>query len=481
MTSNSSIPRHTPESQGISSTGILAFLTEADTNIHDMHSFMLLRHGAVVAEGWWSPFKPEYPHMLFSLSKSFTSTAIGMVIAEGRLSEEDFVLSFFPKEAPRKVSKNLAVMRIKHLLSMTTGHGEDTLPFLVSRKDENWIKAFLMRPVEYEPGTHFLYNTGATFMLSAILQKVTGERLLDYLTPRLLVPLGIRDASWERGSGGINLGGWGLNIKTEDIARFGQFYLQKGVWEGKRLLPEAWLEKATSFQVSNGSKADSDWEQGYGYQFWRCRFNAYRADGAFGQYCVVIPEQDAVLAVTAGLGEMQPLLNLVWKHLLPAMHPTPLPEDEPAHAKVQQKCSSLALIPCQGVNSTPLAGKISGKTFILEANVQKYERVSLDFGRDSVLLTVRNQAGQHRLECGLGKWVEGTTGLMNKDYQKVFASAAWINENTFEAKLYFVETPFCFRLTFHCEEDRLVLESGQNVNFGPTEFPPVVGRLQPES
>ncbi|MBW7461807.1 serine hydrolase, partial [Paenibacillus sepulcri] len=152
----------------------------------------------------------------------------------------------------------------------------------------------LAAPVEHEPGTHFVYNSGATYMLSAILQKVTGQTLLEYLQPRLIEPLGIKGAAWDVCPRGINVGGWGLNVTTEDIARFGQLYLQKGMWNGQRLLTEEWIAEATSSQISNGDGGVNDWAQGYGYQFWRCRHGVYRGDGAFGQFCIVMPEQDAV-------------------------------------------------------------------------------------------------------------------------------------------------------------------------------------------
>ena len=167
--------------------------------------------------------------MLFSLSKSFTSTAVGMAVAEGRLSVDDPVLSFFPDEAPRKPGENLAAMRVRHLLAMSTGHDQDTTEHLYRRRDGNWARAFLARPVAHAPGTHFLYNTGATYMLSAIVQKVTGQTLLEYLRPRLFEPLGIEGATWETCPRGVNTGGFGLSVKTEDIARFGQLYLQRGV------------------------------------------------------------------------------------------------------------------------------------------------------------------------------------------------------------------------------------------------------------
>jgi len=321
------LPRSTPEEQGICSSGIIDFLKGVSEKKLGLHSFMLLRHGHVVAEGWWSPYAPEKPHMLFSLSKSFTSTAIGFAVQEALLSLEDKVVSFFPEEAPKDISENLAAMEVKHLLSMSTGHAEDTTGPMMQQKDGNWVQGFLACPVVYKPGTHFLYNTGATYMLSAILQKITGQTLLEYLTPRLFEPLGISGATWDSCPRGINTGGFGLKVKTEDIAAFGQFYLQKGLWNGRRLLSEDWIEKATGFQVSNGNGGESDWTQGYGYQFWRCRHNAYRGDGAFGQYCIVMPEQDAVVAITSGLGDMQAVLNLVWDCLLPAIKPGTLAAD----------------------------------------------------------------------------------------------------------------------------------------------------------
>ena len=176
MTTDNRLPRSTPEAQGIASTAVSMFIEQAEKNIDALHSLMLLRHGQVVAEGWWAPYAPERPHMLFSLSKSFTSTAVGLAVAEGRLTVDDPVLSFFPEDAPAKVSANLAAMRVRHLLSMSTGHAEDTTGYFWRSRDKTWVRAFLARPVKYEPGTHFLYNTGATYMLSAIVQKLTGKR-----------------------------------------------------------------------------------------------------------------------------------------------------------------------------------------------------------------------------------------------------------------------------------------------------------------
>src|SRR5262245_31342351 len=334
-----SLPRSSPEAQGVSSAAILSFIEAADKSIDSLHSFMSLRHSKVVAEGWWSPYDAQSPHVLFSLSKSFTSTAIGLAISEGKLSVDDEVLKFFPDDAPAEPGANLKAMRVRDLLRMNTGH--ETEP--PRPPDQSWKKAFLNHPVRFKPGTHFLYNTSATYMLAAIVEKTTGMSLLDYLRPRLFDPLGIENPTWEKSPEGITAGGYGLSVRTEDIARFGQLYLQKGKWRGKQLIPAAWVEEATSYQTSNGSNPKSDWDQGYGYQFWRCRNGAYRGDGAFGQFCVVLPEQDAVVAITSGVRELQAVLNLVWDKLLPGLKPGPLPADDTTRAKLERMMKGLAL------------------------------------------------------------------------------------------------------------------------------------------
>jgi CubicO group peptidase (beta-lactamase class C family) len=472
------LPRSAPEAQGISSSAILAFIKEAEAKIHELHSLMLLRHGHVVAEGWWSPYGPEHPHMLWSLSKSFTSTAVGLAVAEGRLSVDDPVLSFFPEAAPAEISDNLAAMRVRHLLSMSTGQAEDTTDYLFQQEEGNWAKAFLARPVEHEPGAPFVYNSGATYMLSAIVQKLTGLTVLDYLRPRLFEPLGIGNPTWESCPRGINVGGWGLNIKTEDIARFGQLYLQKGIWGGQRLVPEAWVAEASSRQVANGSNPDSDWEQGYGYQFWRCRHGAYRGDGAFGQFCLVMPDQAAVLAITAGVADMQAVLNLVWECLLPALAPAPLPKNGPAQAELERKLAGLALLPPPGAPASPLAAKVSGRTYRFEANEQKVEAISFDFGPDGCLCTIWAGQDKHQVACGSDVWLKGTTSLDSRKPRRVAARGAWPAEDTYLMKLCFYETSFCPTITCRFIEDRLLFDFKANVAFGPTERPQLAGRME---
>ena len=340
-TASQHLPRSSPEAQGVSSAGIADFIAAADANIDTLHSVIVVRHGQVVAEAWWSPQTPDTPHVMWSLSKSFTAMAVGLAITDGKLNVDDRVLSFFPDEAPANPSENLQAMRVRDLLTMTAGH--ETEAKLTS--DGNWVTQFLAQPVPFEPGTHFRYNTPATYMLSAIVQKVTGETVLDYLQPRLFEPLGIEQPRWDTSPQGISIGGYGLFLRTEDVAKFGQLLLQQGVWEGEQVVPTEWVTAATRKQVPNGTSSDSDWTQGYGYQFWRARHGAFRGDGKDGQFCIVLPEQDAVVAITADTGNLQGVLELVWKHLLPALHAEPLPANAVATETLRHASEALVAHP----------------------------------------------------------------------------------------------------------------------------------------
>lgn len=333
------LPRSSPEAQGVSSAGIRAFVEAADQQVNVMHSFMLVRHGHVVAQGWWKPEGPQKPHVMWSLSKSFTSTAVGLAVAEGLLSVDDAVLGFFPECTPSEPSDYLQAMRVRDLLTMTTGH--DSEPRFTP--DVSWEQSFFDHPVPHEPGTHFLYNSPGSHMLSAIVQKVTGQTMLDYLRPRLFEPLGIQNPQWDTSPQGVTIGGWGLKICTEDIARFGQLYLQKGSWNGQQLVPLEWVEEATRKQVSNGSDPGRDWTQGYGFQFWRCRHGAYRGDGKDGQFCIVLPELDVVVTMTAQTADLQAQLGLVWDKLLPAFFPDSLPANDEEEAHLQRALDNLVV------------------------------------------------------------------------------------------------------------------------------------------
>lgn len=339
-----SLPRSTPEAQGISSQSVCDFVAAAD-KVNTLHSFMIVRHGHVIAEGWWKPEAADKPHVLWSLSKSFNSTAVGLAIAEGKMSLDDPVLKFFPADAPADLSDNLKAMKVRDLLTMSCGHDSESK--IVDNAPT--VKQFLAHPVPHKPGTHFQYNTLGSYVLSAIVTKVTGQTSLEFLKPRLFEPLGIENPKWDASPEGNSLGGYGLFLCTEDIAKFGQLYLQKGKWNGKQLLTEKWIEEATSKQVPNDqeghSKIGVDWTQGYGFQFWRCTHNAFRGDGRSGQLCIVIPEKDAVVAITADTNSFQTEMNAIWDHLWPAFGAEALPADAAAQEKLKQAVSNLTAHP----------------------------------------------------------------------------------------------------------------------------------------
>lgn len=480
MFSDPRLPTSTPEAQGISSTAIHAFVDAVEAKIDRFNSFILLRHGQMVASAWWPPYASELPHMLFSLSKSFTSTAIGLAVAEGRLTVDDQVLSFFPEDAPAEVSDYLAAMKVRHLLSMSTGHDVDATGSATGDADGNWARGFLAQPVTHEPGSYFVYNSAATYMLSAIIQKLTGMTLLDYLTPRLFEPLGIEGATWQSCPRGINVGGWGLNIKTQDIACFGQLYLDQGQWQGKQIVPAAWIAEATAKQVNNDNnpKSPIDWQQGYGYQFWRCRYNVYRGDGAFGQYCIVMPDQDAVLAITSGVPDMQAVLNLVWKHLLPAMQDAPLRENSKAHKALEKRLKNLEICPVQGEAASPLAAKVSSKTYRFGKNKQGLRSLHCEFGRKGAVLTMQTAAGEDRIELGQNAWKDGTALFDRGETRPVMAGGAWTGPDTYTAQLCFYTTPFIATTTLRFEGDTVHYHSKINVGFGPKRGRALVGRAK---
>ena len=472
-------PRSAPEAQGIASSTILAFVEEAEQKLDALHSVMIVRHGQVVAEGWWGPYAADEPHMLFSLSKSFTSTAVGLAIADGKLKVDDPVLGFFPDEAPAQPSANLKAMRIRDLLTMSTGHHEEDVRDFPFTGDESVVKNFLARPVSHKPGTFFFYNTPASYMLSAIVQKVTGQPVVDYLRPRLFEPLGIANPTWEASKQGVSMGGFGLSVRTEDIARFGQLYLQKGMWQGKPLVPAAWVETATSRLMSNGSSPTSDWEQGYGYQFWRSRHGFYRGDGAHGQFCLILPQYDAVIAITSGTRDMASVMNLVWDRLVPALKGEALPADAAAKRKLTEKLATLKLRTPSGRATSAMAGTVAGKRYTLDKNPQSIESIALEAaspaGVSSFTLTIAGT--EQRLTVANGGWQKGTLKTRAAAPEAVAAAGAWSADDTYTLTVVRYRTPFATTYQLRFAGDQLFVKAEQNAGAADTRVSEFVGKL----
>ncbi len=483
MTAPHLLQRTSPESQGVSSSAISEFINGVHQQQNEMHSMMLLRHGSVIAEGWWSPYSADRIHLLYSLSKSFTSTAIGMAVKEGLLQVDDLVQKFFPDKLPNEMSEYFGRMQVHHLLCMGTGHKEDALDRMIGANPKDWSAGFFTIPPDQEPGSIFAYNNAATYMLSAILQKVTGQKVIDYLEPRLFAPLGITQKLWFEDSQGINLGFSGLHLATESIAKLGQLYLQKGEWNGQQLIPQSWVETATAYHIDNRSEdkgESSDWGQGYGYQFWQCRHNAYRGDGAFGQFCVVMPEKDAVFIATSGSDDMQGILDLVWTHLLPAMSGNALPENKSAHETLTEQLNQLAFEAPHGEKISALASTISGQTYDFPANSDdsNLHHIRLDFHDDYFVLVAANDRGEHQLDCGYGEWRLGKTTFNAPGNVPVACGGAWTSSQDLTVEMRLIESPHAIAMHFHFDGDTVEASGQWNVQFGETELPKVRGQLR---
>ena len=480
---NPALPKSSPEAEGVSSAGILRFVNDVEKSKNELHSFIILRHGKVIAEGWWDPYKPSLKHTMYSASKTFTSTAVGFAVSENKLKVSDKVISFFPHDLPDSISGNLAALTVKDVLTMSDGMDPDPSP--LAEKSKNWVKAFLATPIVNKPGSVFLYNSLGTFMLSAIVQKVTGQKVIDYLKPRLFDPLGISGMDWEENMMSINTGGWGLRVKTEDMAKLGQLYLQKGIWNGNQIIPASWIEEATTLKIIQHpsmpqlKKDSSDWEQGYGYQIWRSRHHSYRADGAFGQYILVLPEQDAVIAIQEETPNMQDELNLVWNDLLPAFKKDKLPEDQKSLIALKTKLSTLSLVPSAGSYTSFATNKNLIKYYILEPNENNINSVSIQI-KDSVCHFILNAGTDtYNLYYGLGSWKTGQTNkpgpnLVSKAIEnwpiispfKIAGNFYWKDDQTLVMQTRYIESPHTETFTCHFDDKKITLDVERSFDYG---------------
>jgi CubicO group peptidase (beta-lactamase class C family) len=480
-------PKSTPEKEGVQAGAISDFVNAAAHSKTELHSFVFLRHGKLIAEGWWNPYSPNLKQALYSTSKSFTAAAVGFAIAEKKLKLTDKVVSFFPDEVPNPVPPNLAALTVRDVLMMSDGQDPDPTPKIVP--DSNWARAFFATPVVNAPGSKFLYNSTGTYMLSVIVTKVTGQKVIDYLRPRLFEPLGIFGADWETSPQGANTGGWGLRLKTEDMAKFGQLYLQGGRWNGKQVVPKEWVKEATTIKIlqdpsaSPAKRDSSDWLQGYCYQMWRCRHNGVRADGAFGQFIIILPDQDAVIAIQAETPDMQAEINLVWQYLLPVLQNWAYKEDPDADAKLQQQLATLALAPGKS-NATGADVSPNGKSYALQPNAKKIQSLGFSFQDGVWTLKLKDDNAEYALPFGDGKWARAETtrsgpslltGAQNHDVGlPPFQTAGtyhWLDENTLELVLRYIESPHTETMVCHFDGDNIKVDVHNSFEYGK---PPMV-------
>ena len=300
------------------------FVKKIDMEELNLCGVSVMQHGQKLDEYRW---EGDSPHRMYSLSKSFTSTAVGMAIDEGYFKLTDCVVNLLSEFLPDKVSDNMSKLTVRDLLMMASGH---SVPYLlIYQRDnvigEDWVKYFLRQPFDLKPGTKFVYDTGCTYLLGTIVQKVTGEKLVDFLTPRLFHKFNIERPIWLECPNGRNIAGDGLFLKTNDLLKFGQLFLQRGFWRGEKLISESWIKEATAKQIDSceagidDPQCKPDWFCGYGYQFWMCTTGAYRADGKDCQMCIIDEKRDAVVAITANEDRSQQVLNVVWQEINPLL------------------------------------------------------------------------------------------------------------------------------------------------------------------
>ena len=445
---SSRLQRSTPLEERVDPAAIAALVEALEAKHLETHSLMIVRHGRVIAETWWSPYAENDLHLLYSLTKSFCSTAVGFAVSEGLFSLDDLLIDLFPEALPAEPNPNLEKVKVRHLLAMAVGHDVEPSPDYHGTSDR-FAQTFLAHPIPHEPGEHFVYNTAATNMLSILVQTRSGEHLEVFLQSRLLGPLGVETTEWTRGED-FTWGGSGLFANTETIAKLGLLYLNNGQWEGRQLLPAGWSEMATRKHVSNGSDSKNDWNQGYGFQFWRCQHGNYRGDGAFGQFCVVFPQHDAVVAITSGDCPMQEVLDALWEHLLPGF-------DRPPTSMAPLSTTRFL---------EPREPSVMGRSSIQIAN--KKESFALSLLEGIGWLRWRDEIPIHA-----GEWIDGQFGFNRYPPRKVSAKAIWLKNDELLVKIVDRHRPH--RVAFHLKFEGLgatlsIVENGDFWSIEPKSF-----------
>ncbi|MFF8875026.1 serine hydrolase domain-containing protein [Streptomyces massasporeus] len=450
--SASPLPASGPAAQGVDASGVHAFLDalEAAPEI-EPHSVMIMRHGHLVASGWWAPYTPTRLHLLYSLSKSFTGTAAALAEADGLIDFDAPVISYFPEFEADITDPRSRAMLVRHVASMASGHRRDTVDEAFGRDPAEPVRGFLRLPPDEDPGTVFAYNQPATYTLAAIVQRVTGQSLGDYLRPRLLDPLGIGEVAWRRDRAGRELGFSGLHATTDAVARLGLLYLCDGLWEGRRLLPQGWAARASQPRIPTaGAMGDvdrQDWDRGYGYQFWTSR-HGYRGDGAFGQFCLVLPEHDVVIAATSATERMQEYLNLVWEHLLPAFGPEPLTGREAADAELGERLGRLALPPAPGRPAPPERERDwTAAAFTPAQEGGPVRAAGLTREADGWTLTLTGDGDRPDHPDRLALRLVGEGWTVAEEPVPTAVSGGWTDGDTLAVEVTFLETPHRLALT----------------------------------
>lgn len=462
------LPRSTPEAEGVPSKAIMALFDSLTTLPRtDIHSVMVIRHGKVIGEIYPAPFAPEYSQTVYSCSKTFVGAAVGLAIAENRLALTDRVVTFFPEFLPDSISGNLAAMTVHNLLNMSSGITPD---WDMRSYHTDWIRVYLSKPVK-TPGKQFEYDSMSAYVLSAIIQKVTGMTLLDYLKLKLFTPMNITDVAWEVSPEGFNTGGWGLYIQSESLAKFGLLLLNRGVWEGKQILPASWVEQMTKKQM------DTYDDESYGYLLWLCEYpGSVCIDGALGQYVMIIPDKDMVVVITeCTLINGRTQRRLVWNRLLPQVEDKPLNPGK--DYKLLRKKQDTYLLPVvEGIKNSPVSGNYTGGRITLESNKYGWQSLSLQFKQKEVVMTVTDENGMtYDLLFGYKQWLD-TAVEARPPYSihpierfkgiegpfRVAGSYGWQSSETLRLKAHYVNWISALDITFRFDGERVFMKVTEN-------------------
>lgn len=466
------LARSTPEEQGVSSADILAFMDEVSAAGLELHSFMLMRNRHVIAEGWWWPYRPDRMHMTHSLTKSVTAVAVGLAMDEGRFGLQDKVVSFFPELVPANASANLRAMTVGDLLTMRCGHDEETSGSVWRPIKTSWVSEFFKIPVVHQPGTFFKYTSAASYMLSAIVSKTTGQSMADYLQPRFLEPMGIDRWQWDTSPGGISPGGNGLSWNTVASLKLAAVHSQMGMWNGKRVLSEKWVRAATTKQT------DGDADGDYGYQWWMGPNDAYFGLGLFTQMSIVFPHHDTTLALFSAIDGSKKLKPYIWKHFPAALGKGKLPQSA-AGKELAQRTAQLHLLPTLTNTDSPLAAKLNGKRLAIQANDQAVRWVAFDFIEGACTYRMSDADGEHEITAGFAEYLEQHTSMtghrLHHEYrpkrQAVVAGARWLAPNRLEMTWQFVETAFRDTVLCTFNGNSVTIDRSVNLNSAETHLP----------
>lgn len=477
----------TPERVGIDSQHIIDFIDGLEKEDVCMHSVLLIRHGKLAVEAYYAPYTADTLHRMFSVTKSFTSLAVGLLAAEGRLSLEDRIIDHFPEKLPESgVHPYTAQITIRDMLRMATAHSSTTYK---RTSDPDWVRSFFTVEPTHMPGTLFNYDTSSSHTLAGLVEKLTGMPMLDYLRSKFLDDIGFsKNAYILTDPMGVSMGGSGLVATPMDVAKVAWIVMHEGNWQGRQYLPKGYLKEAVSKQIVTATMADDLTEDpGYGYQFWRVKNNGFSMSGMGGQLFICFPEKDLLLATTADTqGDRQGVIqDLFFKTVFAGLSSEPLPENPEKQKELEERLARCAIKPLKGIEraeaETGFAAKFldGGKTgeYIFAKNTMGLVSLSLSFeGASEGVLYFENQSGRHALKFGLGRLVVSQFPKYN---YRCATSGAWAAPDKFVVKSHIIDYDLgkvLIQLAF--KDDVVTVGMRKVMEVGLTEFSGIAsGRL----